>query len=106
EGAVGVWDTAPEGAEAIVGEQAAGKQQAVENADKWMTRYIGRRWTVGYRVRRGAGSVTVLGVEPSATVLRAAAGRLGAAPASEAELPGVTTAVYERTDGARFLVAV
>src|SRR5690606_14870761 len=34
EGAVGVWDTAPEGGEAIVGEQAAGKQQAVENADK------------------------------------------------------------------------
>lgn len=48
-GGLAVWEPAelPPGAEPIFGEQVAGKQQAIENADKWMTGYVGRRWCVG-----------------------------------------------------------
>ncbi len=103
EGAVWCWDRPP--GEPIYGTQVAGRQQAVENADKWMTRYIGRRWICGYREPKGRGAVIVVGLPPTADVVRGVVQWLGRPAHARAMLPGVKTGLFER-DGAHFLFAV
>ncbi|MEW6249679.1 MAG: beta-galactosidase [Planctomycetota bacterium] len=102
EGAVWNWDRPP--GEPIWCTQIAGTQQALENADAWMKRYIGRRWTCGYRQRRGAGALVVLGMPPNPGLLRGIHRWLGVPAFAQAELPGVLTALFARGD-ARWLYA-
>ncbi len=103
EGAVWVWDDPP--GTPLVGTQVAGRQQAVENADKWMTSCIGRQWPCGYVEPRGCGRLVVLGLPPSPSLLRALHRGLGFPLYAQAELSGVQTAVFERA-GEYFLFAV
>jgi|GEM_PF-356029 len=102
-GAVWVWDNPP--GTPLVGTQVAGQQQAVENADRWMTSYIGRQWSCGYVEPRGRGRLVVLGLPPTASLFRALHRGLGVPLYAQAELSGVQTAIFERA-GAYFLVAV
>ena len=102
-GAVWVWDDPP--GTPLVGTQVAGQQQAVENADKWMTNYIGRQWPCGYVEPRGRGRLVVLGLPPSPALMRALHRGLGFPLYAQAELSGVKTAVFERA-GEYYLVAV
>lgn len=103
EGAVWVWDT-PSG-EPIEGTQCRGKQQAVENADVWMTNYIGKKWTCGYRLNVGKGSIVHIGLNPSASVASALHSWLGVPVASKASLPGVTTALFDSPSGQVLMAA-
>ncbi|MBK9118377.1 MAG: beta-galactosidase [Phycisphaerales bacterium] len=102
DGAVWVWDRPP--GQPVWGTQTAGQQQAVENADKWMTGYIGKRWVCGYVEPRGAGRVLMLGVPMNAAIVRAVHRWAGVPLFAQAELPGVTTALYS-TAGSWVLVA-
>ncbi|QOI99990.1 MAG: beta-galactosidase [Phycisphaeraceae bacterium] len=81
EGPVMVWSRAslPAGATAIEGVQCAGRQQAIENSDRWMTNAIGTRWCVGYRARLGKGELIVLGVAMSPSIARMVGGGHAAA---------------------------
>lgn len=101
-GAVWNWDAPP--GEPLWGVQVAGRQQAVENADKWMTEYIGRRWICGYCEPRGRGRLVVLGLPANAALVRGVARWLGVRSYSVAGLSGVKTGYFER-DGRNFLVA-
>lgn len=105
EGGVWVWDPLPADAEPIVGTQVAGRQQAIENADVWMRGYIGRRWTAGYRQRRGAGSLVVIGMPPSADVARAVHAAAGVPVHVRAEVAGVQTALFRRGEGLVLIAA-
>jgi hypothetical protein len=102
EGAVWDWDNPP--GEPIHGTQVAGKQQAVENADKWMVNYIGRQWTCGYRQPRGRGALVVLGLPINAAVVRAVHRWLGLPLYAQPALSGVQAALFTRGDE-WFLVA-
>ncbi|MCC6675885.1 MAG: beta-galactosidase [Phycisphaerales bacterium] len=103
EGSVWVWDNPP--GDAVIAEQVAGKQQAVECADAWMRGYIGQRWAAGYREPRGRGWLIVLGVAPTASVVRAVVGWCGAELPSESDTPGVMTAVFDDPRGETVLMA-
>jgi beta-galactosidase len=103
EGAVWTWDQPP--GEPIWGTQIAGRQQAVENADKWMTGCIGRRWMCGYRERRGDGALVVIGLPANGDLARTVVRWLGRPLYTRAELPGVKTGLFERDD-AFYLFAV
>jgi len=94
EGAVWCWDNPP--GEALTGTQVAGRQQAVENADKWMTNYIGKRWVCGYRQPRGRGALVVLGLPPSAALMRTIHEWLKLPLYAQAALPSVQTGLFER----------
>lgn len=94
DGAPWVWDKPP--GSPIVGTQIAGRQQAVENADKWMTGYIGRQWKVGYRQKRGQGSLVVIGLPVNADLVRAVHRWLGAPLYSQTDSPAVNTALFRR----------
>ncbi len=98
EGPVWEWDNPP--GEPITGVQVAGRQQAVENADRWMTAYIGRRWTCGYRQSLGKGTLVMLGLQPNADLLRAVLHWLGARLFAQAEHAAVRTAIATRDDHA------
>jgi hypothetical protein len=102
EGAVWNWDRTP--GEPIWGMQVAGRQQVIFNADVWMTNYIGRRWICGYRERRGAGSLIVIGMPVNAAIVRAVQRWLGVPRYAHAEIAGVKTALFER-GGEYFLLA-
>jgi hypothetical protein len=102
EGAVWSWDKPP--GEPLVGLQVAGKQQAVENADKWMTGYLGKTWICGYREPRGRGSLVVIGLPASAALVRAIHRWLCVPLYAQAELPRIQTALFER-DNAYYLFA-
>jgi len=102
EGAVWNWDAPP--GEAIYGTQTAGRQQAVENADKWMTGYIGRRWICGYREQRGQGALIVMGLPPNSELVRAVVTWNGLPLHAQARLASVKTGLFER-DGSHFLFA-
>lgn len=103
EGAVWNWDNPP--GEALVGTQVAGQQQAVENADKWMTHYIGKQWVCGYREARGRGALVVIGLPPSASLVRALHRWLGVPLGAEPEVGGIQTALFRAADGSYVLVA-
>ena len=102
EGAVWNWDRPP--GEPIVGTQVAGRQQAVENADKWMTSYIGKRWICGYRQPRGKGALIVIGLPVNADLVRAVHRWLGLPLYAQTEVAGVQTGLFTR-DGAYYLFA-
>jgi hypothetical protein len=97
EGAVWVWDE-PHG-DAIHGTQCAGKQQAVENADVWMTNYIGKRWICGYRKPVGKGSVIHIGLNPSSSIVLALHEWLGVDISCRAALPDVQTSLFKSPTG-------
>jgi hypothetical protein len=84
------------GAEAILGTQIAGTQQAVENADAWMNNYRGTRWVCGYRQRRGRGAIVQIGLPANAALVRAAHRWMGAPLYAQAEHGGVRTSVARR----------
>jgi hypothetical protein len=100
EGALWVWERPPAGAEPVWCEQVAGAQQAVENADKWMLNYRGKRWVCGYVQARGRGRIVNLGLAAGAEVALAALGAFGAAPACRSLSAGVRAALYRRAGGA------
>jgi hypothetical protein len=96
EGHVWVWDNPP--GTPLRGTQVAGRQQVVENADKWMTNYIGRQWTCGYVVQRGRGRLIVLGLPLSPDLVRAIHRFTGTPLYAQSQLPGVRTALFTRGD--------
>jgi hypothetical protein len=96
EGAVWTWEDPP--GEPIVCEQSAGRQQAVENADRWMTAYIGKRWTCGYRAELGQGQLIVLGVQPSGAIMTALHQWLNLPRHVQNDTPTVQTGLFRRAD--------
>jgi hypothetical protein len=74
EGGLCAWTTLPPTARPIRATQVAGRQQAIENADKWMTNYQGRSWTIGAALPRGKGWIVALGIHPTPDLVRAIAG--------------------------------
>ncbi len=67
---------------------------------------MGERYVVGYRERRGQGSVTCLGVRPSPEVVVGVHRWLSAAIPSRAQAQNVSTALFEAPNGTRFVLAV
>jgi len=59
---------------------------------------VGQRLTVGCHRRRGQGSITVLGVPPSASAIRAALAWRNVRPACAAEISNVQTALFRHTE--------
>lgn len=92
EGEVACW-TSPQG-DPIYCTQIAGRQQAVENADVWMRRYIGQRWCCGYVAPFGSGRMVVLGVPPNPELLRSVCAWAGMPLGSQASLSGVRTSLF------------
>ncbi len=66
---------------------------------------VGQRYTVGFRQKRGKGSVIVLGVEPDPALLVALHRWLGVSVPSRATLDQVTTALFRREE-TFYLIAV
>ncbi len=104
EGPVWVWDSPP--GEPITGTQTSGTQQAIENADKWAAAYVGKKWTVGYREKRGRGTLIVIGLTPNADLARAAMQWAGSPAPVRAAVPGVQTALFHRRGNASELYII
>ncbi len=66
---------------------------------------VGARFLIGYRERRGEGSITVVGVPPSAPLVLALHRWLNIPLYSHAQLDGVSTALFQRDDDTFFLIA-
>ncbi len=66
---------------------------------------VGARMLIGCRERRGKGSITVLGVPPSAPLVLALHRWLNIPLYSRAQLDGVSTALFQRDDDIFFLIA-
>jgi hypothetical protein len=92
--------------EPIVAERGAELQGGQQGHDLHTTLAVGERLTVGYRERRGGGSIVCLGLVPSPEVIVALHGWLGVPIASRVRSGSVSSALFRSRDGTRFLIAV
>src|SRR5690606_2069289 len=65
---------------------------------------IGQKYTIGYTEQRGAGRLTVIGLQPTPGLLMALHNHYDVPVASRSNIFGITTALYRR-DGDYYLIA-
>jgi hypothetical protein len=90
----------------IVAEQQALAPRTQQGSDRHLELPAGERYVVGYREQRGRGSIVSLGVDPSPELVLAIYRWLDVPVACRAEVPHVSTALFQSESGTRYLVVV
>jgi hypothetical protein len=90
--------------EPIMADRAPNRMQASEELVNQFALHDGLRYSVGYRVKRGQGTVTVIGLQPTPALMLALHRELDVPIPSRSLVDGVTSALFRRGNE-YFLVA-
>ncbi|MFH1369448.1 MAG: beta-galactosidase [Elusimicrobiota bacterium] len=98
-----VYDTVP--GEKITAKVTATDKPSLEEEMSFENLANGQEYTIGYREKRGKGSIVVVGVKPTQTLVTALHAYLGAEIYARSLAQGVTCALLKRKDGKYFIIA-
>lgn len=90
--------------EPVIAERLAYRQQPSEELALQFSLQEGLRYSVGYQVGRGQGRITVIGLQPSPTLLIALHQHFGVSIPCRSQTGSVTSTLYQR-DGNYYVIA-